>query len=244
MLRLLASSLQSSRRNLSLRHILTETRCYSLDKAFENIDEAQASIGDFRSDTVTRPSEPMRQVIADAVVGDDVMGEDATVNELERRVAKMMGKDAALLVSSGTMGNLVSIGATCGRGDELLTADKSHIQQYEAGGASVLLGVKVTTVSTGYGSSTQFGIRSSKSDGLILPEQVSAMFHGIDQHFAPTRMLCLENTNVTCGGNVISLNEMRGMKKELFLFTIFSSPSLVSKPNFDRDLLCLHCHFI
>ncbi len=153
----------------------------------------------------------MRQAMSQAVVGDDVMGEDPTVRELEERVAAMMGKEAAVLVSSGTMGNLVSIGAVCERGDEVLTPDKSHIQKYEAGGASVLLGVKINPLPTGYGTTPEFGdAPSSPKGGVILPQQVVAACHVDDPHFAPTRMLCVENTNVICGGNVLSLETMRG----------------------------------
>jgi threonine aldolase len=174
---------------------------------------APAVVADFRSDTVTQPCRKMREAMAAAAVGDDVYGEDPTVARLEQHAAELLGKEAALFVASGTMGNLLSIGAVCNRGDELLVADKSHINNYEAGGASVLLGAKLTPLPTGYGTASEFGpAPSSPTSGVILPEQVTAAVHGAsDPHYAPTRMLCLENTNVTAGGNVLSLEIMRGV---------------------------------
>lgn len=180
------------------------------------VDAGSSFIGDFRSDTLTLPDTPMRLAMSEAPVGDDVYGEDPSVNEIERHVAGLLGKEAALLVPSGTMGNLVSIGAVCGRGDELLVADKSHINLYEGGGASTLLGAKITPLPTGYGSQANFSAASSPVAGEILPEQVTSACFGHrtgDIHFASTRMLCLENTNVACGGSVLSLDTMRG---ELF----------------------------
>src|SRR5512141_2402337 len=95
---------------------------------------------DLRSDTVTLPSAAMRQAMANADVGDDVYGEDPTVNHLEELSATMLGKEAGLFVSSGTMGNLASMLAHCGRGQEAILGDQSHIYFYENGGASALGG--------------------------------------------------------------------------------------------------------
>src|SRR5512139_2153660 len=96
---------------------------------------------DLRSDTVTRPTEAMRAAMAQAELGDDVYGEDPTVNRLQEMAAVMLGKEAGLFVPSGTMGNLVSILAHCGRGDEVILGNKAHTFLYEAGGISVLGGI-------------------------------------------------------------------------------------------------------
>ena len=96
---------------------------------------------DLRSDTVTLPTDEMRQAIANAKLGDDVFREDPTVNELEEKAANMLGKESGLLVPSGTMGNLVSILTHCQRGTEILIGDKSHTFYYEAGGISAFGGI-------------------------------------------------------------------------------------------------------
>ncbi|MBN1451421.1 MAG: threonine aldolase, partial [Anaerolineales bacterium] len=96
---------------------------------------------DLRSDTVTWPTPEMRRAMAEAAVGDDVFGEDPTVNRLQDEAARRLGKEAGLLVASGTMGNLVSILAHCGRGDEIILGDKAHTVVYEAGGISALGGI-------------------------------------------------------------------------------------------------------
>lgn len=101
---------------------------------------------DLRSDTVTHPSEAMRKAMYEAELGDDVYGEDPTVNRLEALSAEMLGKEAALFVVSGTMGNLVSLLAHCGRGDEVIMGDQAHTYIYEQGGVSALGGVHVRTV--------------------------------------------------------------------------------------------------
>src|SRR5262245_38549004 len=101
---------------------------------------------DLRSDTVTHPSTAMREAMAHAEVGDDVFGEDPTVNRLEALAAEMLGKDAGLFVSSGTMGNFVALLTHCGRGDEIIVGDQSHIFTSEQGGASVLGGMAMFPV--------------------------------------------------------------------------------------------------
>src|ERR671917_366942 len=103
---------------------------------------------DLRSDTVTQPTPAMREAMAHAEVGDDVYGEDPTVNRLQELAAEMLGKEAALFVASGTMGNLVSLLAHCGRGDELILGDEAHIFRYEQGGASALGGIIYHTLPT------------------------------------------------------------------------------------------------
>jgi threonine aldolase len=96
---------------------------------------------DLRSDTVTRPTPAMRRAMFDAPVGDDVYGEDPTVAELEEMVAALLGKEAAVFVPSGTMGNLIAVLSHCGRGDEMILGDQSHIFLYEQGGSAAVGGV-------------------------------------------------------------------------------------------------------
>jgi len=101
---------------------------------------------DFRSDTVTRPTLRMRQAMASAEVGDDVYGEDPTVNRLEARAAELLGKEAALFVTSGTMGNMLAVLAGCERGAEVIMGRQGHTFLHEAGGVSVLGGVSMHTI--------------------------------------------------------------------------------------------------
>ena len=136
---------------------------------------------DLRSDTVTRPTEPMRRAIASAEVGDDVFGDDPTVNRLEAMVAERLGTEASLFVTSGTQSNLCALLAHCGRGDEYIAGDSSHTFRLEAGGGAVLGGIAPQPVAT-------------ETDGLPSPEAVTAAVKPDDTHFARTRLLCLENT--------------------------------------------------
>jgi len=136
---------------------------------------------DFRSDTVTRPTPAMRAAMAAAAVGDDVYGDDPTVNALESRVAAMLGKEAGLFVASGTQSNLVAVLTHCQRGHELLVGDKYHIYRHEAGGASVLGGVMIEAVPT-------------DDRGALDPDQVINAVKPDDVHCPITQLLCLENT--------------------------------------------------
>lgn len=144
---------------------------------------------DLRSDTVTLPTPAMRQAMYQAELGDDVFGEDPTVNRLEALAAEMMGQEAALFVVSGTMGNLVAILTHCQRGDEALMGDECHTFHYEVGGASALCGVPVRTVPNG--------------SGLPALPAIEAAIRPDDMHMPPTRLLCLENTHNRCGGTAI-----------------------------------------
>jgi threonine aldolase len=151
---------------------------------------------DLRSDTVTQPTPAMRAAMAAAEVGDDVFGEDPTVNRLEAMAAAMLGKDAAVFVASGTMGNLTSVLAHCGRGQEAILGDESHIYHYEAGGASALGGVVLHPVPT-------------RADGTMPVEAIEAAIrpsarHYNYHHYAPAGVICLENTHNRCGGSVAS----------------------------------------
>ncbi|MCL4409122.1 MAG: low-specificity L-threonine aldolase [Gammaproteobacteria bacterium] len=140
------------------------------------------TIIDLRSDTVTLPSDAMRQYMADAVVGDDVYGEDATVNELEQRVAQLLNKEAALLCTSGTQSNLLALLSQCQRGEEYLAGEEYHTYRYEAGGAAVLGGIVPQTVPI-------------QADGTLDLVGLKKKVKPNDPHFPVTRLLALENTH-------------------------------------------------
>ena len=150
---------------------------------------------DLRSDTVTQPTRAMREAMYEAVVGDDVFGEDPTVNALEALAAEKVGKEAALFVASGTMGNLVSILTHCRRGDEVIMGDQAHIFVHEVGAAAAFAGVQVHIV-------------PNEPDGMLNPEDVEKAIRGEDIHFPPTRLVCLENTHNRCGGCALSPVQM------------------------------------
>jgi threonine aldolase len=156
---------------------------------------------DLRSDTVTLPSPSMREAMYRAELGDDVMGEDPTVNRLEELAASMMGKEAALLVVSGTMGNLVSLLSHCRRGTEAILGDQSHIFNYEAGGASALGGIVFHPVAT-----ERFGELSLVSlQRAIRPAATNL-------HYAPPGAICLESTHNRCGGTVLPLSYFQDVR--------------------------------
>ncbi|MEM7251208.1 MAG: low-specificity L-threonine aldolase [Pseudomonadota bacterium] len=145
---------------------------------------------DLRSDTVTRPTDAMRAAMAAAEVGDDVYGEDPTVNALEVYAAAMLGKDAALLVSSGTQGNLLALMSHCERGDEYIVGQTAHAYRSEAGGAAVLGSIQPQPLDL-------------EPDGTLDIEKVRRVIKADDFHLARTKLLCLENTH---GGKVIPLD--------------------------------------
>ena len=146
---------------------------------------------DLRSDTVTLPSEEMRKAILSAKLGDDVFGEDPTVNELEAKAAKIIGKEAALLIPSGTMGNLVSILVHCQRGTEIILGDKSHTFMYEAGGISAFGGVHSQQL-------------KNQADGTIKIEEIKSAIRMDNDHFPKTSAITLENTHNLCNGSPLS----------------------------------------
>jgi threonine aldolase len=151
---------------------------------------------DLRSDTVTLPSPAMREAIARAELGDDVYGDDPTVNRLEQLAAARVGKEAAVLVVSGTMGNLAALLAHGQRGQRVILGDECHIFQYEAGGASALGGLAYHTLPTA-------------ADGTLpLEELAAAATSSADSHYAPPGVICLENTHNRCGGRVLPLGYM------------------------------------
>ena len=136
---------------------------------------------DMRSDTVTRPGSGMYDAMMSAPVGDDVYGEDETVNALEATTARLLGKEAGIYLSSGTQSNLVALLAHCGRGDEFIVGDRYHIYTSEAGGASVLGGLFCCPLPT-------------DAHGGLQPEQIIGAIKEDDPHQAISRLLCLENT--------------------------------------------------
>lgn len=147
-------------------------------------------IVDLRSDTVTRPTEGMRQAMFEAPVGDDVFGDDPSVLALEAAAAELLGKERALFVPSGTMANQLAIRAQTRLGDEAIVHAKSHIFNYESGAAPAISGVSLRPLDSPNGS---------------LPiEEVEAGLHLCgDPHFAPTSLVCFENTTNGCGGTVL-----------------------------------------
>lgn len=148
---------------------------------------------DLRSDTVTRPSLAMREVMAMAEVGDDVYGEDPTVNHLETLVADMLGKEAAIFVPTGTQSNLIAIMSHCERGDEYIVGQQAHTYQYEGGGAAVLGSIQPQPI-------------DFESDGTLDLNKVADAIKPDDFHFARTRLLCLENTQ---DGKVLPLDYLQ-----------------------------------
>jgi len=150
---------------------------------------------DLRSDTVTVPTAAMRQAMADADVGDDVFGDDPTVNRLEALAAEITGKEAAVFVASGTMGNLASLLAHCGRGRDVILGDESHIYHYENGGASAIGGLVFRPVPT-------------NADGTLPLEALRQAIHLPAHnyhfyHYTRPGVICLENTHNRCGGRVL-----------------------------------------
>lgn len=148
---------------------------------------------DLRSDTATLPTPEMRQAMANAELGDDVYGEDPTVNRLEAMMAERLGKQEGLFVPSGTMGNLAAVLAHCGRGDEVILGDRSHTYLFEAGGISALGGVHSFAVPT-------------LKDGTLASNDVEAAIRSDNPHFPITRLICLENTHNRCGGVPLSVS--------------------------------------
>jgi threonine aldolase len=149
---------------------------------------------DLRSDTVTRPTPAMREAMARAEVGDDVYGEDPTVNRLQEVAAAKLGKEAALFVASGTMGNQTSLRALSQPGDVLLAGENAHVLLYEAGAASALWGVQIKTIGRG-GCFEGADVRAA-----LAPDEV---------HYAPTRIVAIENTHNRAGGRVFPLDQLK-----------------------------------
>ena len=144
---------------------------------------------DLRSDTVTRPTPGMREAMMAAELGDDVFGDDPTVNALQERIAAELGKEAALFLPSGTQSNLVAIMSHCARGDEYIVGQQAHTYRWEAGGAAVLGSVQPQPI-------------DHEDDGTLSLDKIAAAIKPNDAHFASSRLLCRENT---LGGRVMPL---------------------------------------
>jgi len=159
---------------------------------------------DLRSDTVTRPTSPMRTAMAEAEVGDDVFGDDPTVNRLQDLAAERLGKEAALFVPSGTQSNLVALLSHCGRGDEYIVGQQAHTYKYEGGGAAVLGGIQPQPIEV-------------EPDGTLALDRIRAFVKPLDPHFARTRLVAIENT---IGGKALPMSylpEVRALVDELGL---------------------------
>jgi len=155
---------------------------------------------DLRSDTLTRPTPSMQQAMAAAEVGDDVFGEDPTVNRLEKMAAERMGKEAALFVASGTMANLVCQLTHCGRGDEMILGDQAHIFFYEQGGSAAIGGIHPRII-------------ANRTDGTLSAEDIEAAIRPDNLHFPRTRLISLENTHNRCSGTPLSISYMQSIRE-------------------------------
>lgn len=196
---------------------------------------------DLRSDTVTHPTPEMRKAMFEAEVGDDVYGEDPTVNRLEMMAAGIMGKEAALFTTSGTQSNLVAVLTHTNHGDEIIVGDEAHMLWYEVGGAAALGGLTLRTV-------------PNDSCGRLNPDDIDRTIRGEDIHYPRTTLLCLENTHNRCGGTVLTrdytdevcnLAHTRGLKVYLDGARIFNAAVALGIPasnltqNVDSVGLCL-----
>jgi len=150
---------------------------------------------DFRSDTVTKPTPEMREAAYKARVGDDVYGDDPSVNELEATACEIFDKEAALFVTSGTMGNAVSLLAHTHRGDEIILEQRSHIYLNEVGGLAVMGQLMARPI---YGEK-----------GYMKPEDIRAAIRADNIHYPPTRLLCIENTHNSAGGIALTPEQMK-----------------------------------
>jgi threonine aldolase len=152
-----------------------------------------SQIIDLRSDTVTRPTAAMREAMARAEVGDDVYGEDPTINRLQERAAELLGKEAALFVPTGTMANQIAMLCHCQRGDEVLTGEGNHCMLYESGAGSAWAGVSFGVVGSG---------------GLFSVDELIAAIKPLEYHYPRSRLVALENTHNRAGGRVFPQSDV------------------------------------
>ncbi len=164
------------------------------------MSEGNKGTVDLRSDTVTQPTTEMRQAMANAELGDDVYGEDPTINRLEELSAELLGKQSSLFIPSGTMGNLAAILTHCGRGDEIILGTQAHTFLYEAGGISALGGIHPRTV-------------PNQEDGTILLEDIEASIRPDDPHCPITRLITIENTHNRCGGTYLTKTYTKSVRE-------------------------------
>jgi threonine aldolase len=203
--------------------------------------QREMKVIDLRSDTITHPTPEMRKAIFEAEVGDDVYGEDPTVNRLETMAAGMMAKEAALFTTSGTQSNLIAVLTHTNHGDEIILGDEAHMLWYEVGSAAALGGVTLRTV-------------PNDSHGRLNPDDIDRAVRDKDIHYPETTLLCLENTHNRCGGMVLtvdytdevcSLAHRRGLKVYLDGARIFNAAVALGVPastltrNVDSVAVCL-----
>ncbi len=150
---------------------------------------------DLRSDTVTKPSDAMREVMLKAEVGDDVYGEDPTVNKLQKRIAEMFGKDTSLFVPSGTMGNEICIKVHTQPGDEIIVDQDSHIFVYETAGPSLLAGVQMMPI--------------AGMNGVMTADQIKMAIRPRAYYLPRTKLICIENTHGRSSGSIFPLDEIK-----------------------------------
>ncbi|KAG7325028.1 hypothetical protein KOW79_011344 [Hemibagrus wyckioides] len=182
--------------------VVNQVRFYHGNSSTAVRDPGPMHTVDLRSDTVTEPGAAMRTAMVQARVGDDVFGEDPTVNELQKVAADMFGMEAALFVPTGTMSNLIAVMVHCReRGDEMIVGDLSHLHIYEQGGSAQLAGVHSTTLTT-------------LADGTFDLEQLeSKIRHGYpDEHYPRSRLVCLENTHNIMGGRVLPVSFLQQVR--------------------------------
>jgi len=195
---------------------------------------------DLRSDTVTLPTDEMREAMNNAEVGDDVYQEDPTINRLEELAAKKLGKEAALFVPSGTMGNLIAVLTHCQRGDEVILEMDSHIYYYEVGGMSAVAGVIPRLI--------------AGDKGILDPQDIKRALREENLHYPKTTLICVENTHNRAGGTIIppeiieeicQLGHERNIQVHLDGARIFNAavalniePALLTK-NVDSVMFCL-----
>ena len=181
---------------------------------------------DLRSDTVTHPTPAMREAMAKAELGDDVLGDDPTVRRLEEQAAERLGHAAGLFVASGTMGNLVALLAHCARGDEVIAGDQSHTIGHEQGGMAALGGIVPHAI-------------PNQPDGTLRLEDIEAAIQPDDPHSARTRLICIENTHNAMGGvpltadytrAVAMLAKRRGLKLHVDGARIFNAAVALGVP--------------
>lgn len=154
---------------------------------------------DFRSDTVTKPTERMLRAMVEAPLGDDVFGDDPTVIALEEKAAKIFGKEEALFVPSGTMGNQIAIKTHTRPGDEIIVEELSHIYNFESGGAAFNSGVQSRPI--------------RGNEGIMNPKEVKEAIRPMDLHFPRTGLICVENTHNIAGGRIVPLEILKEIRK-------------------------------
>ncbi len=164
---------------------------------------------DLRSDTVTRPTPAMRKAMAEAEVGDDVYGEDPTVNLLQERAAEVFGKEAALFVPTGSMGNQIAVKLHTKLGDEIIVEERGHIFNWEMGTPAVISGVMIRTV------------RAANENGMLTWAEIETALHVNQPYYAcPTGLICLENTHNFGGGSVMSADETSEICQKAHTFNL------------------------